>query len=64
MDAERVITAAEMEKLSPNERARLVQKSCRDSLDELNPEFRARVEAKSRKILKEFGLPDSEHSEI
>ena len=63
MEPERVITVAEMEKLSPNARARLVQESCRDSLDGLNPEFRTRVEAKGRKILKDYGLLDPEHSE-
>jgi hypothetical protein len=48
--------------MSPDERARLVQEGMLSSLDELDPEFRARVEAKSRRLAKEYGLLDTESS--
>ncbi len=62
MDADRVWTAAEMELMTPDERARIVEAGFRDSLDGLDPEFRARVEAKSRRLIEERGLLDSEPS--
>lgn len=62
MASERVWTAAEMELMSPDERARLVQEGMLSSLDELAPDFRARVEAKSRRIAEEYGLLDTEPS--
>jgi hypothetical protein len=49
-----------MELMSPDERARLVRQGMRTSLDDLDPEFRARVEAKSRRIAEENGLLDTE----
>jgi len=55
-------TAAEMELMTPNERARVVRDGQLDSLESLDPDFRARVEAKSRKIAEEYGLLDSEPS--
>lgn len=60
MDADRVWTAAEMELMTPDERARIVAAGFRESLDGLDPDFRDRVEAKSRRIVAERGLPDSE----
>ena len=60
MSADRVWTAAEMEAMTPDERARIVAEGFRDSLDDLDPEFRARVEAKSRRIVNELGLLDPE----
>jgi len=55
-------TATEMELMTPNERARVVRDGQLDSLESLDPDFRARVEAKSRKIAEEYGLLDSEPS--
>lgn len=60
MTTRRVWTAAEMELMSPDERARLVRQGMRTSLDELDPEFRARVDAKSRRLAQEYGLLDTE----
>ncbi len=48
--------------MTPDERARIVAAGFRDSLDGLDPEFRARVEAKSRRIAEEYGLLDPEAS--
>ena len=62
MSNDRVWTAAEMELMSPDERARVVAAGFRDSLDGLDPEFRARVEKKSRRIVAEYGLLDPEPS--
>ena len=62
MSTDRVWTAAEMEQMSPDERARLVAGGFRDCLDGLSPEFQARVEAKSKRIVDERGLLNSEHS--
>ena len=62
MSTDRVWTAAEMEQMSPDERAQLVAGGFRDSLDGLSPEFRARVEAKSQRIVDERGLLNSERS--
>ena len=62
MADDRVIKASEMEEMSPDERARLVKENSLDSLEGLDPEFRARVEAKSRRIVEERGLFDTERS--
>ncbi|MEZ5229382.1 MAG: hypothetical protein R2710_22800 [Acidimicrobiales bacterium] len=62
MGTERVWTAAEMEVMTPDERAELVRSGMRRSLDGLDPEFRARVEAKGRRIAREHGLLDTETS--
>jgi len=62
MEPRKVWTAAEMELMSPDERARLVQEGMLDSLDGLDPEFRARVEAKGRRIAEQYGWLDSEAS--
>ena len=60
MTKRRIISAAEMEQLSPDERARLVDESSIDDLSELDPEFRARAEATGRRLLEERGLLDTE----
>lgn len=60
MEPRKVWTAAEMELMSPDERARIVAEGFQDSLDGLDPEFRARVEEKSRRIVAEYGLLDTE----
>ncbi len=62
MTRDRVIKALELEEMSPDERAQLVKDNSLDSLDDLDPEFRTRVEAKSRRIAEERGLLDSERS--
>lgn len=62
MAADRVWTAEEMEAMTPNERAEVVAAGFRDSLDGLDPDFRARVEAKSRRLAEERGPLDSEPS--
>lgn len=62
MSQRKVWSAAEMELMSPNERARVVREGQLDSLDDLSPEFRARVEATSRRIAEEHGLLDVEPS--
>ncbi|MEM9611124.1 MAG: hypothetical protein AAGA99_27200 [Actinomycetota bacterium] len=54
----RVVTAAEMELMSPNERAEVVARGELGSLDELDLAFRARVENKGRRLLEEHGLLD------
>lgn len=51
MDAERRITTpAEMDQMTPQQRADAVRESVVHSLDELDPAFRARVEARARKL--------------
>jgi len=62
MSNRKIWTAAEMELMTSNERARVVRDGQLDSLESLDPDFRARVEAKSRKIAEEYGLLDSEPS--
>ena len=62
MARDRVIKASEMEEMSPDERARVVNDNSLDSLDGLDPAFRSRVEAKGRRILEERGLLDTEPS--
>lgn len=62
MEPRKVWTASEMELMSPDERARVVAEGFLDSLDGLDPEFRARVEDKSRRIMAEYGLLDTETS--
>ncbi len=62
MSHQKVWTAAEMELMSPDERARVVADGFLDSLDGLDPEFRARVDAKSQRIVAKYGLLNSEPS--
>lgn len=62
MDANRVWSAAEMELMTPDQRARVVEEGFRDSLDDLDPAFQARVEAKSRRLVEERGLLNAEPS--
>ncbi len=42
--------------MSPNDRARVVRENELRSLDGLDPVFRSRVQAKSKRILEERGL--------
>lgn len=62
MEPRRVWTAAEMELMTPDQRAALVREGMLDSLEDLDPEFRARVEVKGRRIAEQYGLLDSEAS--
>ena len=62
MAAHRVVKAAEMEAMSPDERAQMVNEGSLDSLEALEPAFRARVEAKARRILADRGSLDAEPS--
>ena len=60
MGRNRVGTVSEMELMSPDERARLVKAGQSYSLEDLNPDFRARVESTSQRIAQEHGLLDTE----
>ena len=51
-----------MELMSPDERARIVREGQLSSRDELDPEYRARVEATSHRIAEEYGLLNTEPS--
>lgn len=60
--AERIWTAAEMESMTPDERAQVVVDGFRMSSDGLSPEFRARVAEKGKRIAVERGLLDPERA--
>lgn len=45
--------------MGPDERAEVVARGKLESLDELDPAFRARVEDTGRRVLEEHGLLDS-----
>ena len=62
MSSREVWTAEELELLSPDDRARLVRDGMLASLDDLDPAFRARVEAKSRRVAEEHGFLHTESS--
>lgn len=62
MKKKRVVTAAEMELMTPDERAQIVREGELNSLDDLEPAFRERVEAKSRRIVENYGLRNTESS--
>jgi hypothetical protein len=49
-------TAEELERLSPDERDRVVKEGMVTDLSELSPEFVARVRAKGRALLEERGI--------
>lgn len=53
-----ILKAEELETLSHDERARLVTESLHDSLDDLDPAFKAKIEARGRKILEDRGVLD------
>lgn len=61
MDEREIKTAAEVELLSPDERARLVNERSGVDLADLDPDFRARVERTGRKLLDEHGLLEHDH---
>jgi hypothetical protein len=50
------LSPAEMERMTPNERALAVRERELQSLNQLDPKFRDRVEETGRKLLKERGL--------
>lgn len=52
------LSAAEMERMTPEERAGAVRERQLHSLDQLDPEFRDRVQKTGRRLLKERGLLD------
>jgi len=54
------LSVAGMERLSPDERARIVSERSSDDLADLDPEFRARVDATRRRLVEERGLFDPE----
>ncbi len=56
------LSAAELERMTPDERARAIRERQLQSLDQLAPEFRARVEKTARKLLEERGLLDVEQT--
>jgi hypothetical protein len=49
-----LVTAEQMDKMTPNERAELVRSRVITDLDELSPEFRERVLAKGQRIAQEL----------
>lgn len=55
MPDDRVWTAAELERLTPDERQRLLNERVVTDLSELAPEFLARVRATGRLLLEERG---------
>jgi hypothetical protein len=55
------VPASELEQLSPDQRARVVAEHSTEGVADLDPAFRARVEAKGRQLLEERGLLDPEH---
>jgi hypothetical protein len=56
------LSAAQMEQMTPDQRARAVRERQLQSLDQLDPKFRDRVEETGRKLLKERGLLDVEQA--
>ena len=51
----KIITAAEMDKMTPQERADAVRASVVTSLDDLDPAFRERVERRARELAQSLG---------
>lgn len=56
MADERIWTAAELERLTPEERQRLLDERVIIDLSELSPEFVARVRTKGRALLEGRGI--------
>ena len=55
-----VVTAAELDEMSPTERAEAVRARVIDDLDQLPQSFRSRVEASARSLSNELNHPVSE----
>lgn len=49
-DSQQVITAEELERMTPNERAEVIRRSTVASLDDVSDEFRARIEATAARL--------------
>lgn len=60
MTGPHAIPAEELERMSPDERSRILQERSRATLEDLDPEFRARAEATGRRLLEERGLLDTD----
>jgi hypothetical protein len=58
VDAREILTAAEVELLSPDERQRLFNEHIVNSIDDVPTEFRERIRAKGRQLLEDRGLID------
>ncbi len=56
MADDRIWTAEELERLTPDERDRVVKEGLVQDLSELPPEFVARARAKGRALMEERGL--------
>jgi hypothetical protein len=56
MADDHIWTAAELERLTPDERHRVINEGIVTDLDQLSPDFLARVRAKGRALLEERGL--------
>ena len=56
MADDKVWTAAELERMTPDERHRIVNEGVVTDLGQLSPEFVARVRAKGRALVEERGL--------
>lgn len=56
MAEDRIWTAAELEKMTPDERHRIVSEGFVTDLADVSPEFLARARAKGRAILEERGI--------
>ncbi len=56
MRDDKVWTAAELERLTPDERHRVVNEGVVTDLDQLSPEFVARVRSKGKALLTKRGL--------
>lgn len=56
MAEDRIWTAAELEKMTPDERHRVVSEGIVTNFADVSPEFLARARAKGRAILEERGI--------
>lgn len=56
MTDDKVWTADELEQLTPDERHRVINDGVVADMEQLSPEFRARVRAKGRALLEQRGV--------
>ena len=56
-DVPRLITAAELDQMSPDERARVVREHLVPNLDHLPDDFRRRVEATAGRLAEQLDRP-------
>lgn len=59
-EAPRLITAEQLDAMSPDERARVVREHVVTDLDQLPDDFRGRVEATAGRLAKQLHRPASE----